>query len=139
MAKKQRQINFSGPSIQDLGLVIDDKGDTSNGITEPKETKTTSIENDKGNTGMDNTIIANISLSNTDNRKPLKRQTIHFRLIRDYLNAALGDKERVEIKLSAVGEELGIPLNTLYRHLKTLRETEFYITRLQYGTEIRRR
>ena len=139
MAKKQRQIDFSGPSIQDLGLVIDEMTNTKNAINGQFEKKTISSSKEKVITDIGNNIASNTTFSKTGDVKPGKRRTIHFRLIRDYLNAVLGDNERVEIKLSEMGEELGIPLNTLYRHLKTLRETEFYITRLQYGTEIRRR
>jgi predicted ArsR family transcriptional regulator len=71
--------------------------------------------------------------------KNKKSRPLHFRIVRDYLYAALGDADRVEIKLSVMGEELGISPKTLYKHLKTLRETEFILTKLQFSTEIRRR
>jgi DNA-binding transcriptional ArsR family regulator len=68
-----------------------------------------------------------------------RRESVYRRLIRDYLNKALGDEERVEIKLSDMGRALDISDKTIYSHLKVLRQTEFVIKKLRYSTEIRRR
>jgi hypothetical protein len=184
MAKMQRQIDFIGPSVLDLGLVansgITNKGNSKNSIDEIEKGETApSAKEDKndnmgitvnsnstftnaeganvnsGNTiksiptfantvdsttNVSNTNIGNAHISNANKGNTKKGyNTVQFKLIRDYLNAALGDNERVEIKLSIMGQELGINPKTLYKHLKKLRETEFYITKLQYSTEIRRR
>jgi hypothetical protein len=153
MAK--RKIDFSGPSLEDLGLENKNdekakngtgkKGITKNGNTKnikrintPQEPEsnldmTTAIAGSNNeNTINGNTVVANTALKKT-------RKTVYPKLIRDYLNAALGDNERVEIKLSVMENDLDINPKTLYKHLKILRETEFYITKLQYCTEIKRR
>jgi hypothetical protein len=174
MAKRQRQIDFIGPSVQDLGLVtnngITNKGNCKNskdenerdettptakenkndnyGITDNSNSAFTNTERGNVNTGstmkstptIANTVDSAANVPNTNKGNTKKGyNTVQFKLIRDNLNAALGDNERVEIKLSVMGQELGINPKTLYKHLKTLRETEFYITKLQYSTEIRRR
>jgi hypothetical protein len=82
---------------------------------------------------------SNTDISNTINGYTKKTyNTVQFKLIRDYLYAALGDNDRTEIKLSVMGQELGNP-KTLYKHLKTLRNTEFSITKLQCAIKIRKR
>jgi AraC-like DNA-binding protein len=74
------------------------------------------------------------------NPQPVARGNgVYFNLVRNYLNAALGDKELAQIKLKDMQAELGMTSNTLYKHLKTLRETEFIITKRRYYTELRRR
>ena len=147
MAKKQRQIDFIGPSVQDLGLA-NTNGITNNGITASNNSAFTNAEGANANSGttmksippIANAVDNAANISNTNKGITKKSyNTVQFKLIRNYLNAALGDNERVEIKLSIMGQELGINPKTLYKHLKTLRETEFYITKLQYCTEIRRR
>ena len=178
MAK--RKINFSGPSVKDLGIKDEENGiavkgnaelaNTINGNTEMNIANTNIGNSDKGiaepiktelptgnrdgdvkgsaNIGdADKGItekgivvdgITNNSVTNNSNTKKTYNK-VQFKLVRDYLYAALGDNERVEIKLSVMGQELGINPKTLYKHLKTLRETEFILTKLQYCTEIRRR
>jgi DNA-binding transcriptional ArsR family regulator len=99
----------------------------------------------KSNTKNSNSKKSNFKYSNTKKcgihkeGVAKRKNTIHFSIVRDYLCKALGNKDSVEIKLSDMQEELGIHPNTLYKHLKTLRETEFIITRQRYGTEIKRR
>jgi hypothetical protein len=198
MAK--RQIDFTGPSVQDLGIETN-KGTSKKGNSNITNTKKLSKENNlteseftkmkeenapanigianKGNTTISNTEKGNSNIPNTKivreksnvvKPKPAKSETekpainigiaansntdisntingytkktyntVQFKLIRDYLYAALGENDRTEIKLSVMGQELGINPKTLYKHLKTLRNTEFSITKLQYATEIRKR
>jgi hypothetical protein len=147
MAK--RQIDFTGPSIQDLGIEVKHNGNTQksttdNGIAEIEKCKSTIsdnrtiVENSEIKHGITNN--SNATIGNTIN-SPNKRiyNTVQFKMIRDYLYAALGNSDRAEIKLSVMTQELGINSKTLYKHLKNLRETEFVVTKLQYSTEIRRR
>jgi hypothetical protein len=142
MAKKIRQIDFTGPSVQDLGLASN-RGITVNGNTVFTNADGANADNGSSMKSIPAIAITVDSVANFNNTSKGNTKkgysTLQFKLIRDYLNAALGDNERVEIKLSVMGQELGINPKTLYKHLKTLRETEFYITKLQYGTEIRRR
>jgi hypothetical protein len=142
MAKKIRQIDFTGPSVQDLGLATN-RGITANGITGFTNAEGASVNTGNSMKSIPAIAITVDSTANSSNSSKGNTNkgysTLQFKLIRDYLNAALGDNERVEIKLSVMGQELGVNPKTLYKHLKTLRETEFYITKLQYSTEIRRR
>ena len=163
MAK--RKIDFTGPSIQDLGLAINsptsenaiaEVGNSDIGITENSNFESKRVESavpvvkknrisQTGITGIGNTKISNsrkdnaIISNSTNGNTKRTYATVQFKLIRDYLYAALDNNDRVEIKLSVMGEELGINIKTLYKHLKILRETEFFIKKLQYCTEIRKR
>jgi hypothetical protein len=111
----KRKIDFTGPSVQELGLEINNNNATiGNAIN--------------GNTNNTSTVYGNT-----------KKNNVYVKLIRDYLNAALGNKERAEIKLSVMVQELGINPKTLYKHLLTLRVTEFTIKKLRYSTEIKRK
>lgn len=147
MAK--RQIDFTGPSIHDLDIDLGEKqkelnnGISENGNAKPGNRKsgnakngTTKIKENKNNATKD----GNTNIGIAENQ-PSKRtyNTVQFTMIRNYLYKALGSADRAEIKLSVMSDELGINPKTLYKHLKTLRETEFIITKLQYGTEIKRR
>ena len=67
------------------------------------------------------------------------RKSLHFTIIRDALYEALGNKERAEIKLCDIQKGFDMSDKTFYRHLKTLRNTEFEINRMMYGTELKRR
>ncbi|GHV48824.1 hypothetical protein FACS1894204_13260 [Synergistales bacterium] len=164
MAKK---INFVGPSVQDLGIEDNGLGNANNGNANDGNTKygitnngignNTKTKNGNGiigngsisnikignakntNTKIGNTKIGNTKIGNTTDTARCPGDSLYFRSIRDYLYAALGDSDRAEIKLSVMEKELGINSKTLYKHLKTLRETEFVLTKLQYATEIRRR
>jgi hypothetical protein len=86
--------------------------------------------------------IATTLISNTPSgithSKP-KGNALYLSVIRDYLERALGGEDRVEIKIKDMEKNLGISKNALYRHLRTLRETEFFITKLRFSTEIKRR
>jgi hypothetical protein len=68
-----------------------------------------------------------------------RRESLYRKMIRDYLSRALGTQESVVIKLSQMKEDLEITEKTLYFHLKVLRQTEFEIKKLRYGTEVKRR
>jgi predicted GTPase len=68
-----------------------------------------------------------------------RRESVYRKMIRDYLNRALGDNESVVIKLLDMKNNLEITDKTLYGHLKVLRQTEFEIKKLRYGTEVKRR
>jgi DNA-binding NtrC family response regulator len=59
--------------------------------------------------------------------------------IRDYLNKALGDAESVIIRLADLTTELNIGMNTLYRHLKVMRVSDFEFKKVFNGTQVRRR
>jgi hypothetical protein len=59
--------------------------------------------------------------------------------IRDYLNKALGDSESVIIRLSDLTFELNIGMNTLYRHLKVMRVSDFEFKKVFNGTQVKRR
>lgn len=142
----KRRINFAGPSIEELGIEIEKEfgnaeyGNSKSGITNignaknkkatPKPARIKQGVNKDGNT----------DIAITENELPKRvYSTVQFKMIRDYLYTVLGDADSVEIKLSEMQKELEINPKTLYKHLKTLRETEFIITKLQYGTEIKRR
>ena len=133
MAK--RQINFTGPSIQDLGI------ETEHGNTNIGNSKNGNAKNGttKKEIKTPEPLEIKKEIGSTNNGTTKKYNTVQFKLIRDYLYAALGNADRIEIKLSVMCQELGINPKTLYKHLKTLRETEFVITKLQYGTEIRKK
>jgi hypothetical protein len=177
-----RQIDFTGPSLHDLGI-NPNKGITQKGNGDIGNTENTNMENDsitseptkpRGKINKENATTNNgniksgngkiiteknsftepefkksrISITDngnteipntTDGYAKRTYNTVQFRLIRDYLYAALGDDDRAEIKISVMGSELGINPKTLYKHLRTLRNTEFTITKLQYATEIKRR
>ena len=144
MAK--RQINFIGPSIQELGLennngitniAITQKGNTNIYNTQGNYKKIENEEENAQEINNGNTIITNAI--NGDAKDKRAYNTVQFRLIRDYLYSALGNNDQVKIKLSVMGQELGINVKTLYKHLKMLRETEFFITKQQYCTQIKRR
>jgi len=154
LAKKKRMIDFTGPTVEDLGFAVKAK--------EIEETRTTKISiTEKSNTENDITEVGNrgivtakanpaparpVIIQKTETRPSPKdassaktvRRNLHLTIIRNYLNQALGDHERLEIKLVDVQRELDIPPNTFYRQLKKLRNTEFEIKRLIYGTEIKR-
>ena len=163
MAK--RKIDFTGPSVEDLGLALNNStsentitevGNSIIGITDNTNIKSKRVKsaapvvknNNISQTGIfsiGNAIISNSEkgnavISNSTNGNTKRTyNTVQFKLIRDYLYAALGNNDRAEIKLSVMGEELSINPKTLYKHLKTLRETEFILKKHQYCTEIRRR
>jgi hypothetical protein len=59
--------------------------------------------------------------------------------IRDYLNKELGESESVIIRLSDLTTALDIGMNTLYRHLKVLRVSDFEFKKVFNGTEVKRR
>jgi hypothetical protein len=59
--------------------------------------------------------------------------------IKDYLNKALGDAESVIIRLSDLTTELNIGMNTLYRHLKVMRVSDFEFKKVFNGTQVKRR
>jgi len=150
MAK--RQIDFIGPSVQDLGIETNNNGKAKNsnsknsnankGNTEMKTQNILAPNDESEDIDIDNHSNANIGITRKTNSENdiIKKSynTVQFKMIRDYLYAAIGDSDRAEIKLSVMGQELGINPKTLYKHLKTLRGTEFIITKLQYSTEIKR-
>jgi hypothetical protein len=57
----------------------------------------------------------------------------------DYLNAALQDKPSVVLTLSKMRSDIGMNQKTLFKHLKSLRQTHFTLKNLGYGTEVSRR
>ena len=148
MAK--RQIDFTGPSVKDLGIEdVEENNGIGNTYRENAQNGITVNANaEKDNTGIQNAGLSNNGITkngignntNTINGVAKKHyNTVQFKLIRDYLYNVLGTSERVEIKLSIMCQELEINPKTFYKHLKTLRESEFVITKLQYGTEIRKK
>ena len=153
MAKK-RQIDFSGPSIKDLGIKIEEQngnsniGNTENGSSDSGKSKIRPANNGikpkkhkSGTAKFGSTKNTNANIGTTEKMPSGKRtyKTVQFTMIRDYLYKALGTADSVEIKLSEMCQELGINPKTMYGHLKTLRDTEFTLTKLQYGTEVRRK
>ena len=149
MAK--RQIDFIGPSVKDLGIedVGENNGITKYGNTIKGNTKNGNTDINKNNSPQKQPSIiqnkgitknGNTKNANTENRITKKHyNTVQFKLIRDYLYNVLGKAERVEIKLSVMCQELEINPKTFYKHLKTLRESEFVITKLQYSTEVKKK
>jgi hypothetical protein len=153
----KRQIDFAGPSVKDLGIdIVDEKGISNIGNTNIGNTNHGNSEN--GNSKNETAKIKPPFESEMNAEREVKYEngitnngnsksgitsknyhTVQARMVRDYLYKALGDTERAEIKLSIMCQELGINPKTLYKHLKPLRENEFIITKLQYGTEIRKR
>jgi hypothetical protein len=59
--------------------------------------------------------------------------------IREYLNKALGEEESVIIRLSDLTIALNIGMNTLYRHLKVMRVSDFEFKKVFNGTQVKRR
>jgi hypothetical protein len=57
----------------------------------------------------------------------------------DYLDKALGDKPRVVLTLTKMRADIGMNAKTLFKHLKTIRQTHFVLKNLGYATEVRRR
>jgi hypothetical protein len=57
----------------------------------------------------------------------------------DYFNAALQDKPSVVLTLSKMRSDIGMNQKTLFKHLKSLRQTHFILKNLGYGTEVSRR
>jgi len=145
--KKKRDMRVDGPSLADLGFNLDNK--TDNAVSESKivndKNDDTNIGNAKdGTTENDNTKVGNTNINNT-NVKPVRgksaitaRRSLHLAIIRDALNKALGNSQRVEIKLCDMQRDLDINPKTFYRHLKKFRKTDFEIKRLIYGTELKR-
>jgi hypothetical protein len=62
-----------------------------------------------------------------------------FARVRDYFYNLLGDNESVEVKFSEVIQNLEINPHSFYKYFRTLRETDFVVTKLRYSTEIRKR
>jgi hypothetical protein len=149
--KKKRVIDFTGVTVEDLGFLTEKKpvamiGDAKDGNTKVGNTKIGSAAYSKTKDGHTaNSPIAekpaddavSFDARGIHNSKQTRR-SLHLTIIRDYLNRALGDKDRAEIKLSEMQRELDINPKTLFRHLKTLRNTEFEINRMMYGTELKR-
>ena len=92
------------------------------------------VNSDIGIANNDNAVIA----STNNNNAKKSYNTVQIKLIRNYIETALGGKDRTEIKISEMINELGINPKTVYKHLKTLRNTEYILTQLQYSTEITR-
>ncbi|MDR1916037.1 MAG: hypothetical protein LBQ58_05635 [Synergistaceae bacterium] len=104
------EIDFKGPSFKDFDIVDD----------EMEEKKSDPIDN-------------------RSERSPEKLHARNRQAIQDHLNKALGGNESAIIRLSDVAVTLGINMNTLYRHLKVLREEEFELKKVFNGTRIKRR
>jgi hypothetical protein len=121
MAKK---VDFKGPSLQDFDK--QDNIEENKNIAEPPKSITK---------GRAVTPIAN----NRSARSPENLFTANRNAIREYLYNALGNQESAFIRLADISENLNINMNTLYRHLKVLRETDFMLKKVFNGTEIRRR
>jgi DNA-binding transcriptional ArsR family regulator len=116
------------------GGVAQDKQDQ---IVEEKEVinKSNAIINKSND---DNVVDDN---SGAKNPPPvLKRaENLYRRAIREYLEKTLGDRESVEFKISKMQEDLGVTMQTLYKHLRYLRRTEFEIKQIRYGSILKRR
>jgi hypothetical protein len=168
MAQKKK-INFTGPSVKDLGIVHDDSiiVNSNTDISNTKNSNTILSNTDSINKNIiaesnsaeipEEVVIKKDTITgNTNNNRATKNsntknkltnnsnttiieKSAYFRLIRNYLYGALANNNSVEIKLSDMQKELGIHPNTLYKHLKTLRESEFIITKRRYSTEVKRR
>jgi hypothetical protein len=135
-------------SIIDSAITLDDN--THSGITLPGSTdlsnaqyhvthaRVTSSSITANGMAHDAITDINTAQSYTAQNKP-RGNALFLSVIRDYLNRALGDADRVEIKIKDMEEDLGISKNALYRHLRTLRDTEFFITKLRFSTELKRR
>jgi hypothetical protein len=109
MKKQKRVIDFSGLTIEDLGFAPPQKAD--------EQAKSEIFGNtDLGNTKLENTEPKNVPKVKKSTKNPtdvqkthlLTRRSVHFELVRDYLDKKLGDKERVEIKLSEMRLKLGM-------------------------------
>jgi ribosomal protein S3 len=82
------------------------------------------------------------SVAHTNNAKnPYAKEpeNLHRRAIREYLEKTLGDQKLVEFKISKMQQDLGITMQTLYKHLRVLREKEYDIKPLQYSSLLKRK
>lgn len=139
MARKKIVFD-EGPSIEDLGISNNGNAISASSINGSADDIVTSFGNT--NKGIDSRPITGFGSSTSGtsvSSNAVCGNTAIFNMIREYLNRALGDSPRAEIKLSSMQKELGINPKTLYKHLRVLRETDFTITKLQYGTEIKRK
>jgi predicted transcriptional regulator YheO len=118
------KVDFKGPSFRDFDK--QDKTEEEKQIANPSQSVT------KRNSDA----VSNI---NRSARSPKNLLATNRKAITDYLNNALADQEVVVIKLCDIADSLGINMNTLYRHLKIIRDTDFVIKKVFNGTEIRRR
>ncbi|GHV37974.1 hypothetical protein FACS1894187_16020 [Synergistales bacterium] len=79
------------------------------------------------------------SLSARNATQHTKYRTVQFDMVRDYLRGVLDGTDHAEIKIHEMAREININFKTVCKYLKILRNTEFIITRFQYGLEVRRR
>ena len=159
---KRKKINYDGFGLEDLGITVEGdntkNNNTLNDNTSFNVTKKSNNEIDNSahelpnslvekqdkvtnnNVENDNTVSSNIKYNDMPNTSPKSsgvNQTI-FNLVRNYLYDILGNEEEVQIKLKDIETALNINANTLYKHLKILRNTEFMITKIRGGTILRR-
>lgn len=139
MAK--RQIDFQGPSLSDLGIEVEEKSQAKISKSKKGVTKISNTENfiepkeSAKKEEVSSTEFSNNNISITKRRY----KTVQLDMVRNALIEALGDKEKVEVKLCDLIEQLGMHPNTFYKHLKTLRGTDFEVAKLRYCTIITRK
>ena len=152
--KKSYLDDFKAPTIKDLGL--EEEIDAAKKVAQEEkarvskrkenlllssvdENNVTKTKVDKINVDENNIIEKEADETSLVETPKPKKETLHFKAIRDYLNKLLGDQEEIEVKLTVVQNELGITGVTFYKHLKVLRDTEFEIKKKRYITSVKRK
>ena len=98
------------------------------------------INNALNNIDNKNNADDNIDITSIDNVSIApKINKIMFSHVRSHFYKLLGDNDKIEVKCQEIIIELGINAHTFYKYLKILKETDFVITKMRYGTVIARR
>ena len=143
MAK--RMPKFEGFALADIAEAnIEEQnsnvknGNAKNSIAILK-TKPVKMKSQNSITDISNAINSSDKFNNDKNSIAKNVNQALFARVRDYLYQLLGNNDSVEVKFGEVIKELDINPHSFYKYMRTLKETDFIVTKLRYSTEITKR